>query len=237
MRSWRNVRQIFQSFRAAVSWRMVRLTTWYGQLHGFYPIVSERCLKMSAKHYRCFVMSIGFSFILLAMGQAQEYTLDASHTAVTFQIGHLGLSWTHGRFNNVTGQFIIDSQSPANSRFTVRIAADSIDTGNQQRDDHLRSPDFLNVKQFPEITFQSTSVTPINDGLSVTGNFTMHGVTKVITLELRGGKTAEFPAGVQRTGFTASRLVIKRSEFDMAGMSQAIGDDVFISISFEGTQQ
>jgi polyisoprenoid-binding protein YceI len=168
---------------------------------------------------------------------AQQYTIDPGHAAVTFRISHLGLSWTHGRFNAIEGDFTIDRADATKSKFNMAIASDSIDTGNKQRDDHLRSPDFLNVKQFPEIAFRSTSVKETDDGYEVAGDFTLHGVTKPIVIRLVGGKTAEFPKGVHRTGFTTSRLSVKRSDFDMGGMNQAIGDEVVIAISFEGTRQ
>src|SRR5262249_11317015 len=99
-------------------------------------------------------------------------------------------------------------------------------------------PDFFNVKQYPVITFKSTEVKAIDGGYQVTGDFTLHGVTKPLTLKLLGGKTAEFPKGVQRTGF-ATDVTIKRSEFGMDKFREndAVGDDVVISISIEGTKK
>ncbi|SFJ46651.1 YceI family protein [Planctomicrobium piriforme] len=167
---------------------------------------------------------------------ADNYVVDPAHTSVTFKVSHLGLSWTHGRFNEASGAFSIDPANPAKTTFSFAIKADSIDTGNTKRDDHLRSPDFFNVKQYPAITFQSSSVQPAQDGYEVTGNLTLHGVTKPVTLTLVGGRTAEFPAGVQRTGYS-TELVLTRSEFGMDKMTEAIGDKVFISISFEGTKK
>jgi polyisoprenoid-binding protein YceI len=169
------------------------------------------------------------------VGAADEYSVDPMHTAVTFRISHLGLSWVHGRFNDVSGGFTIDSD-PANCTFALKINADSIDSGNKKRDDHLRSPDFFNVKQYPMISFQSTAVKAIEGGYEVTGDLSLHGVTKSITFPLKGGRTAEFPKGVQRTGYS-TELILKRSEFGMDKMLQAIYDDVHIAVSFEGVKK
>jgi polyisoprenoid-binding protein YceI len=167
---------------------------------------------------------------------AQQYTLDPAHSAVTFQISHMGLSWTHGRFNTVSGEFSINKDAPEQSTFALTIDANSIDTGNQQRDDHLRTPEFFYVKEFPAITFQSTKVEPIKDGYKVTGNFTMHGVTKEVAFDLLGGRTVQFPPGTMRTGFSTS-IKLKRSDFGVGAASPMLGDDVHSSISFEGTQK
>src|SRR5438445_11716893 len=84
---------------------------------------------------------------------ADDYKIDGVHSSVSFKVGHLGISWIHGRFNQVSGEFTVDGN---NSSFGLTIKADSVDTGNSKRDGHLKSPDFFNVKQFPLITFKST---------------------------------------------------------------------------------
>ena len=165
--------------------------------------------------------------------RAADYAVDPMHSGVNFKISHLGLAWVYGRFDEFSGSFTIDG---AKASFALTIKTESVDTNNKKRDDHLRSPDFFNAKQFPVITFKSTSVKPITGGYDVTGDFTLHGVTKSITFPLKGGRTAEFPKGVQRTGFS-TELVIKRSEFGMDKMTNAIGDEVHVAISFEGTKK
>ena len=168
--------------------------------------------------------------------RAQEYALDTTHAQVTFQVSHLGLSWTSGRFKDVAGSFAIDPPNPSRTRFAVTAKADSVDTDNAKRDEHLRSPDFFDTRQFPALGFQSTAVRAVDGGYQVTGDLTLHGVTKPITLNLHGGKTAEFPKGVHRTGFSGE-FKIKRSEFGMDKMLEAIGDDVHVTVSFEGTKK
>ena len=170
--------------------------------------------------------------------RADDYNIDSMHTAISFKISHLGLSWVFGTFKDVSGSFVIDAEQPANSSFNLTIKAESIDTSNGKRDDHLRSPDFFNVKQFPTITFKSTSIKPIEGGYSVTGDLTLHGETKPVTFEVKGGRQAEFPPGVKRTGYT-TETVLKRSEFGVGNpkFAGALGDEVYIVVSFEGTKK
>jgi polyisoprenoid-binding protein YceI len=188
------------------------------------------------------VAVIGLVGTLLGLGQyqaraADTYTIDPVHSSVSFQADHLGVSRVHGRFNNLSGSFTIDKEDPAKSSFELTVQAESVDTNNKQRDNHLRSPDFFNVKQYPVITFKSTSVKPVDGGYDVQGDLTLHGKTRPVSFTLKGGKEASFPPGVQRTGFT-TELTIKRTDFDMsAKMVQAIADEALVTIGFEGTRK
>jgi polyisoprenoid-binding protein YceI len=167
---------------------------------------------------------------------ADNYTVDGMHSSVTFKISHLGLAWVYGRFNEFSGTFTIDPADASKCSFGLTIKTQSIDTNNQKRDTHLRSPDFFNVKQYPAITFKSTSVKAGKNGYQVTGDLSLHGETKSVTFALVGGKKVEFPKGVQRTGYS-TELVIKRSDFGMKTFAEALGDDVHIAISFEGVKK
>ena len=173
--------------------------------------------------------------VAVARVRADDYAIDGMHAGVNFEISHLGLSWVHGRFNDFTGTFAIDPD-PAKSTFALTIKAGSIDTNNQKRDEHLRSPDFLNVRQFPAMKFKSTSVRPIKGGYEVTGDFTMHGVTKPVTFELIGGRTQEMPKGVQRTGFS-SEFALKRADFGVGQVTPMLGEKIYATVSFEGTRK
>jgi polyisoprenoid-binding protein YceI len=181
------------------------------------------------------VLTVILLLAVSAPARADDYTLDIAHSTVSFKISHLGLSWVYGRFDDFSGSFTIDPDASKCS-FSMNIKAESIDTNNSKRDEHLRSPDFFNVKQFPTITFKSTAVKAIKDGYEVTGDLTMHGTTKSVTFALVGGRTAEFPKGVQRTGFS-TELVVKRSEFGIDKFDKAVGDEVYLAISFEGTKK
>jgi polyisoprenoid-binding protein YceI len=167
---------------------------------------------------------------------AADYEIDGMHSGVNFKIAHAGISWVYGRFDSFSGGFSLDPKNPAAASFAMSIKADSIDTNNKKRDEHLSSPDFFNVKQFPAMEFKSTAVKPVDDGYQVTGDFTMHGVTKPITLVLKGGRSAEFPPGTKRTGFV-TQFTLKRSDFGIDKFKEMLGDEVYIDVSFEATQK
>jgi polyisoprenoid-binding protein YceI len=171
-----------------------------------------------------------------ATARADDYAIDAIHSGISFQILHMGLSYTQGRFNEFSGKFTIDTSDPGKSSFALSIKAESVDTNNAGRDKHLRSPDFFNVKQFPAISFASTSVKAIEGGYELTGDLTMHGETKPVTFSLKGGKVVQ-AQGAQKTGFSTSQIVLKRSEFGVGKPTPMLGDDVFITISFEGAKK
>ncbi|HND53509.1 MAG TPA: YceI family protein [Pirellulaceae bacterium] len=167
---------------------------------------------------------------------ADEYDYDLVHSSITFKARHLDISWIHGRFNQVDGKFIIDRQDPSKSSFKLVVKADSVDTGNAARDEHLRQPDYFDTKQFPTIEFKSTKVKAIAGGFEVTGDFTMHGVTKPVTLTLMGGKEIDWK-GVKRVGF-ATEVKLKRSDFgfDKSAIGP-IGDEAIILIDCEGMRK
>lgn len=186
------------------------------------------------------VTTLVLSAGMLADGQlaraADDYAFDPIHSSISFKARHLDISWVHGRFNSADGKVSLDRANPAKSTFALTIKADSVDTGNKQRDDHLRQPDFFDVKQFPTIEFKSTSVKGVADGYEVTGDFTMHGKTKKITFTLKGGKEIDFMGG-KRVGFSTD-LKVKRSDFDFDKKSIGpIGDEVLIYIDFEATRK
>lgn len=194
-------------------------------------------------------MQIGFSrlvpfaFVALAMlsagtyaSAADVYDYDPVHSSVSFKARHLDISWIHGRFNAVSGKFALDRQDPARSTFVLSIKADSVDTANAQRDEHLRQPDYFDTKQFPTIDFKSTSVRPITGGYEVTGDFTMHGTTRKVTLVLMGGQEKEWK-GTKRVGFS-TELSLKRSDygFDPNAIG-LIGDEAIVIIDCEGMRK
>jgi polyisoprenoid-binding protein YceI len=168
-----------------------------------------------------------------AAAPAEEYVYDGVHSSVSFKARHLDISWIHGRFNEVDGKFSIDREDPSKSTFQLTIKADSVDTGNAARDEHLRQPDYFDTKQFPTIEFRSRKVKAIEGGYEVTGDFTMHGTTREITIRLMGGRQIE-SRGVRRVGFS-TELRLKRSDynFDSSAIG-AIGDEAIVIIDCEG---
>jgi polyisoprenoid-binding protein YceI len=179
-------------------------------------------------------------FLLLAAASpsqaADDYKFDTAHSSVSFKIPHLDISEVHGRFNDFSGAFSIDPDDAGKCTFELTIKTKSVDTNNKARDNHLQSGDFFDVKQFPTITFKSTGVKAIKDGYEVTGDLTLHGETKSITFELKGGKKAEFPRGTHRTGFKTN-LKINRADYKMDKFANALGNEVTIDVSFEGTKK
>jgi polyisoprenoid-binding protein YceI len=167
---------------------------------------------------------------------ADEYDYDLVHSSVSFKARHLDISWIHGRFNQVSGKFSLDREDPSKSTFALTIQADSVDTANKARDEHLRQPDYFDTKQFPTIEFKSTQVKAIDGGYQVTGDFTMHGTTRQITFDMMGGKEQDF-RGTKRVGFS-TELSVKRSDynFDPSAIGP-IGDKALIMIDCEGVRK
>lgn len=166
---------------------------------------------------------------------ADSYSVDPVHSSVSFMISHAGISDIHGRFNEFSGTFVIDKDDPSKSTFALDIKVESVDTNNKGRDEHLRAPDYFNAKQFPSLTFKSTKVKATDVGYEVTGDMTLHGVTKPVTLKLKGGHKVVEGRGMKRIGVT-SAVTIKRSEFDMKTALDALGDDVHIIVGLEATK-
>jgi polyisoprenoid-binding protein YceI len=172
---------------------------------------------------------------------ADDYTVDNAHTSVIFSVKHLNLSYIFGRFNKVSGKYTLDAAKPEASTFEVAIDVNSIDTNNAQRDAHLKNADFFNAGEFPVITFKSIKVAARQEGetttYDVTGDMTMHGVTKPVTFKLEkvGEGQAPGPMGY-RSGFVCAAK-IKRSDFGMSNMLNMVGDDVTVNIGVEGVRQ
>ena len=118
---------------------------------------------------------------------ADDYEIDTkgAHAFIQFRVQHLGYSWLYGRFNEFSGNFSYDEAAPEKAAVEVTIKTASVDSNHAERDKHLRSDDFLDVKKFPEAKFTSTSYTPGKDGKGVLkGNLTLHGVTKAVEIEV-----------------------------------------------------
>jgi len=166
--------------------------------------------------------------------QAETFAIDGVHSAVIFRIRHVGVAPFYGRFNTIGGTFVRDDAEPANNRFDITVQTESVDTANASRDRHLKSPDFFNAREHPEISFKSTKVTRNDDGsLDVTGDLSLHGVTKPVTAKLEWIGKGETPQGY-KTGADV-RLTIKRSDFGMTKyLEGGLGDEVTLMIGLEG---
>jgi polyisoprenoid-binding protein YceI len=143
------------------------------------------------------------------------YTIDAAHSTLGFVARHAMVTKVRGAFNEFEGTATLDGENPANSVAKVTIKTASIDTRNDQRDDHLRSNDFFAMEEFPEITFVSTGVTADGDSFNLTGDLTVKGVTKSVTVPFEYEGSAKDPFGNDRVGFSGS-LVINRKDFGVS---------------------
>ena len=196
---------------------------------------------MNLKNYTSKILTLSALFVssLLAAPSycaAADYDLDNSHTSLIFGVSHFGYSFTYGRFNTLTGGFSFDKEAPTESSFKFEIESSSVDTNDAKRDEHLRGPDFFDVKQFPKITFESTSVREVDEGLEMVGNMTMHGVTKEVVIEFKYLGEGKGPQGKYRCGFSAQAM-LQRGDFGMKAMAPMIGDDISVTFSFEGIQK
>jgi polyisoprenoid-binding protein YceI len=166
---------------------------------------------------------------------ADNYTADPVHSSVVFRVKHMSTSHAWGRFNALAGSFTLDPADPAKSKLTFTVKAASVDTGNKDRDNHLKSPDFFNAVQYPDITFVSKSVAKSANGYEVSGTLTLHGVTKPLAFVLVPVGTGNM-RGNPIAGVDAS-FTLKQSDFGITKMAAAIGDDVDVFVSIEGVKK
>lgn len=170
----------------------------------------------------------------------ENFAIDASHSAVIYRIKHLGAAFNYGRFNEMDGSFTLADNALT---FDITIKTESVDSANQKRDDHLRSPDFFNTRQFPTATFKSTSSSVTEQEnqyghktFAVTGDFTLNGTTKTITVPVEVTGAGSDPWGGYRAGIETV-FTISRSEFGITYMPGGLGDDVRLIVSLEGIRQ
>lgn len=184
---------------------------------------------------------VAMAGLALSANAADKFLLDPAHASVLFGVSHLGFSKTFGRFNKVEGAFTLDADAPEKSSVVVTMDAASLDTNHEKRDEHLRGKDFFDVAQFPALTYKSTSVKLTGEKTAiVTGDLTMHGVTKSVPLDVTLVNVGPNPMDPTKTkivaGFSA-RGTLKRSEFGMGYAAPVLGDDVEIIIEVDAIKQ
>lgn len=171
---------------------------------------------------------------------AAEYQIDNSHSTIGFQVRHMAISKTNGVFGDYTGSFSFEPGKPETWSCEAVIQAASINTSNQKRDDHLRNEDFFNVEKFPTLTFKSTGV-KMEDAFEgiLTGDLTIHGVTKSVSMDFEFLGTVTDPWENERAGFSAE-LKINRQDFGLSYNSVleagglVVSDEVKINLEIEG---
>jgi polyisoprenoid-binding protein YceI len=176
------------------------------------------------------------AFALIAQAPAfaaDTYTLEPTHTSVTFQYTHFGFSHPTGKFMNAVGEVTLDDATPANSSVEVSFAIAGVNTGVPALDEHLKSADFFDAAQFPTATFKSTRVEPTGATTArVTGDLTIHGVTKPVTLDVTLNQKGPNMMKKITAGFTA-RGTINRSDFGIGKYVPAVSDQIDLYIEAE----
>ena len=189
------------------------------------------------KFVRSILIAAAVAMPLLAQNAPETWVVDKAHSTAQFKVRHM-MSNTVGMFRDFDGNITIDRANPAKSSVEFTIQAKSIDTGNSNRDEHLRSADFFDVAKFPTISFKSTSVAKKSDDeFAVTGDLTMHGVTKRVTLPvtfLGFGRTARGEKAGFEIETTVNRKdygIVWNKTLDEGGL--LLGEDVKVTINLE----
>ena len=178
------------------------------------------------------------ALLLAASAAAQDsWNFDPPHSSAQFSVRHLGISTVRGAFTKVSGSAQFDEANPGKSSVQATIDAASVDTRVEMRDKDLRSSNFLDVGKYPTITFQSKKVEAVGQGkLKVTGDLTIHGVTKEVLLDVDGPSAAmKDPWGNMRRGASAATK-ISRKDFGVSGAPGAVGDEITITLDIEMIQ-
>ena len=173
-----------------------------------------------------------------AIAAPVNYAIDTPgmHASINFKVNHLGYSWLTGRFNNFSGDYQYDPKDLANSKINVKIDTKSVSTNHAERDKHLRSSDFLNVSKYPESSFVSTSITGTEDNMQVNGNFTLNGVTKMITIQASKVGEGKDPWGGYRSGFMGT-TEIKLADYNITKDLGPASANVLLELHIEGTKK
>ena len=175
----------------------------------------------------------------LALAQTSTWVPDKAHSSVDFSILHMSLSQVRGHFGNIGGSIVWNETDITKSTINVTIDVTTVDTGVAQRDADLKSDHFFDAAKFPTATFVSTSVSKSGGGLTVSGNLTVHGVTKPVVLQVDGPR-GPLPGMDKKphAGFAAT-TTIKRTDFDIATKypSSVVGDDVKLTIDLDVVKQ
>jgi polyisoprenoid-binding protein YceI len=167
---------------------------------------------------------------------AQTYQIDPVHSSLLFRVKHMDTAYVYGMFTSMKGTVVVDEANPARSSINIEVDANSVYTHNEQRDNHLRSPDFFNTRQFPTITFKSTQVRRINaNTVQVRGDLTIRGVTRPITANVTLTGKGKNPQGKDIIGFETT-FTIRRSEFGIRYGLPGLGDEVQVTLSIEAAR-
>jgi len=196
-------------------------------------------LRTIAKALTLFALSLAPT---LALAAPTEWKIDSSHSSVQFSVRHMMISNVRGEFGNLSGALSVDDADLTKSSITAEVDATTINTRDGKRDEHLKSPDFFDVAKFPKLSFKSTKVEKAGAQLKVTGDMTIHGVTKPVVLTVDAlANTVKDPWGNVKRGFSATAKV-NRKDFGLTWNKAleaggvAVGEEVTITIDIEANQ-
>src|SRR5438046_7475891 len=176
------------------------------------------------------------SAFVLSANAAETFNVDPVHSFLLFSVQHLGSANTYGRFNDISGTVVFDRDSPSKTSVELSVQVESLDTHNSIRERSLKSPDFFDAKQFSTMTFKSTKIEGSGETLKVSGDLTIRGVTKPLTVDFKKGGEGKGVFGEMRGG-GETRFTIKRNDFGMNFQQGPVGDEVTIILSLEGVKQ
>lgn len=178
-----------------------------------------------------------------AIVAAENYGIDPAHTSLGFEIGHMGVSTVHGRFNKKAGRLSVDPENLENSSVTVSVQTASIDTAVEPRDNHLRSADFFEVEKYPAITFRSTGIRKFGSSYVADGDLTIKGVTRNISIWFKFYGPIDAGNGKKRVGIVAVPFTINRQDYGVAYNAKladgtpSVDDRVTIRLSMEAVSE
>lgn len=201
-----------------------------------YPMKSSLLTRVARRSVLFFVAGLVFS-AAAAQAAPETFKIDPAHSTIEFKIRHLGISWVTGIFKEFEGTVVYDEADPSKNSIEVTVKADSVDTSNGMRNDHLKKPEYFNVEKFPTLTFKSSKVEKTKEGeFKVTGDFTLLGVTKPIEVEVEASGPVEgMKKEIRRGGET--EFTIKRSDYGMKESVGPVGDEVKITLAFSAVKQ
>ena len=177
--------------------------------------------------------------MFMNVAQAENYVIDTekAHAFIQFKIKHLGYSWLLGRFNTFNGEFSYDEKKPSEAKISVNIDTASIDSNHAERDKHLRGKDFLDVSKFPKASFVSKSFKQNANGTAVlTGDFTLHGVTKELSIDVTHIGHGDDPWGGYRRGFEG-KTSFALKDYDINYNLGPASKEVELFLSIEGIRK
>ncbi len=185
------------------------------------------------------LLTVAFGLMLLAQpakAEVETYTLDKPHTQIAFMINHMGFSNSLGKFTDYSGTLSFDRAEPAKSQVDVTIQTNSLDLDDATWNEHVKAADMLNVEKYPTMTFKSTGIEVTGEKTAkITGDLTLLGVTKPVTLDTVFNNAGPSPMGGNKAGFSAT-TTLKRSDFGMSKGIPMVSDEVKIILEVEANR-